>query len=303
MSTGRNEPTPHTWRPPHEEKLLRTILERCPTNDLPVGAGQDDAAVLPNRLVLNVDTMTRSRHVPRELDPTDLGWKFVAATLSDVGAMGAQPRYFAFSLTRDDELEEQPLIDGIAQALRHHNLTLIGGDLVDGEELSLTGVALGELPGKPLRVDQAQPGDAIAVTGPLGGPNAYVQAILNDLQPPKPLYRAFARPEPPIHLGVELSQRNARAAVTDISDGLLADAEIIARRSHVNLHIEADRLPIHPHVEDVATELNRDPLDLALEGGEDFQYLICAPQDLLEELNLTIIGRVKPGPGTVKVER
>ncbi|MEO2241703.1 MAG: thiamine-phosphate kinase [Euryarchaeota archaeon] len=302
MSTGRNEHTPHTWRPPHEEELLRTILERCPTNNLPVGAGQDDAAVLPNRLVLNVDTMTRSRHIPRELNPKDLGWKFVAATISDVGAMGARPRHFAFSITRDGKLEENPLIDGIARALRHHDLTLIGGDIVDGEEFSLTGVALGELPGKPLRVDRARPGDVIAVTGPLGGPNAYVQAILNDLQPPKELYRAFARPEPPIHLGIKLSQRNARAAVTDISDGLLADAEIIARRSEVKLVIEAERVPVHPRVEDVATELDRDPLDVALEGGEDFEYLVCAPEELAEELDLTVIGRVEPGPGTVEVE-
>ncbi|WP_457614070.1 thiamine-phosphate kinase [Methanopyrus sp.] len=297
MSSGFKRPSPRTWRPKEEEELIERIVRACPTEGPWVEAGEDDAAVLPDGTVVNFDAMTRSRHVPKELKDRDLGWKFVTSVVSDVGAMGGEPNFFGFSVCLDDEVEIEQLVRGVSEGLREFGTSLIGGDIVEGRELILSGTCLGELEGEPLLMSNARPGDVVAVTGPLGGPNAFVRAVLNGVKPGETLYKRFARPRPPVEVGVELARRGCRAAVTDISDGLLAEAEAIAKRSGVAIEIHAWRVPIDKGVEEVARRLKVDPVDLALEGGEDYEFLICSPEDVVEEFDLTVIGTVTEGEG------
>ncbi|WP_457620075.1 thiamine-phosphate kinase [Methanopyrus sp.] len=302
MSSGFKGPSPRTWRPKEEEELIERIVRACPTEGPRVEAGEDDAAVLPDGTVVNFDAMTRSRHVPKELKDRDLGWKFVISVVSDVGAMGGEPSFFGFSVCLDDEVDVEHLVRGISEGLREFGASLIGGDIVEGKELVLSGTCLGELGGEPLLMSNARPGDVVAVTGPLGGPNAFVRAMLDGVEPEETLYERFARPRPPVEVGVELARSGYRAAVTDISDGLLAEVEAIARRSGVAIEIHAWKVPIDEGVEEVARKLNVDPVDLALEGGEDYEFLICGPEDVVEEFDLTVIGTVKEGEG-VRVVR
>ncbi|WP_456481625.1 thiamine-phosphate kinase [Methanopyrus sp.] len=297
MSSGFNEPSPRTWRPREEEELIERIVKACPTDGPRVEAGEDDATVLPDGTVVNFDAMTRSRHVPRELKDRDLGWKFVASVVSDVGAMGGEPDFFGFSVCLDDEVDVEQLVLGISEGLREFGTSLIGGDIVEGEELVLSGTCLGELAGEPLLMSNARPGDVVAVTGPLGGPNAFVRAVLNGMEPGETLYERFARPRPPVEVGVELARSGYRVAVTDISDGLLAEVEAIARRSGVAIEIHAWKVPVDEGVEEVAEKFGVDPVDIALEGGEDYEFLVCGPEDVVEEFDLTTIGRVTEGEG------
>ncbi|WP_168168757.1 thiamine-phosphate kinase [Methanopyrus sp. SNP6] len=302
MSSGFKGPSPRTWRPKEEEELIKHIVEACPTEGSWVEAGEDDAAVLPDGTVVNFDAMTRSRHVPKELKDRDLGWKFVASVVSDVGAMGGEPSFFGFSVCLDDEVDVEQLILGISEGLREFGTSLVGGDIVEGDELALSGTCLGKLKGEPLLMSNARPGDLVAVTGPLGGPNAFVRAILNGLKLEETLYERFARPRPPVEVGVELARSGYRVAVTDISDGLLAEAEAIARRSGVAIEIYAWEVPVDEGVREIARRLGVNPVDLALEGGEDYEFLICGPEDVIEEFDLTTIGRVTEGDG-VRVVR
>ncbi len=285
---------PEGWRSGWEVEAVGEFLSRCPTGG---GAGEDDAAVLPGGLVLNVDAMNRSRHVPRELRDEDLGWKFVTAVVSDVAAMGGRPSWFALSVVLDDGVDVGRLAEGVGEALREYGAVLVGGDVSRGEELSLSGVCLGRVVGRVLRACDAVPGDAVGVSGPLGGPNAFVRCVLEGVDPPEGAYEAFARPVARVDLGVELSVSGERVAVTDVSDGLVADARWLAEVSGVRLVIEGGSVPVHPVAVEAGEVLGVDPLELALEGGEEFELLACGPEDVLEGFGFEVIGRVEEGSG------
>jgi len=288
---------PEGWREDWEEEAIRAFLSCCPSGG---GAGEDDAAVLPGGLVLNVDAMNRSRHVPRELREEDLGWKFVTAVVSDVAAMGGRPEWFALSVVLDDRVDVERLAEGVGEALREYGAVLVGGDVSRGEELCMSGVCLGRVVGRVLRARDARPGDAVGVSGPLGGPNAFVRCVLEGVDPPEGAYEAFARPVARVDLGVELSASGERVAVTDVSDGLVADAGWLARVSGVRIVVEGDSVPVHPAAVEAGEVLGVDPLELALEGGEEFELLVCGPRGVLEGFGFEIVGRVEEGRG-VKV--
>jgi thiamine-monophosphate kinase len=238
------------------------------------------------RLVVTTDVLVEGRHFSAELSaPADWGWKAVAVNCSDVAAMGALPRWLVLALTvpagTPVELLDQVYV-GVGEACQGFAVDLVGGDVSAGPVLSLAVTALGEAERVVTRAG-ARPGDRLAVSGPLGAAAAGLALLRRRDQAARDLLGRFPalaeahrRPCPDLGAGLRLAQAGA-TAMLDVSDGLAGDALHLAEASGTGLEIDDRSLPLAPGVREAAALLRRDPVELALGGGEDFVLAAALP--------------------------
>jgi thiamine-monophosphate kinase len=255
-----------------------------------VGVG-DDAAVLEptagHRLVVTTDVLVEGLDFAADLsEPEDWGWKAVVANLSDLAAMAAEARWLVVALTVPEATPVATLervYAGVVEACRTFAVSLVGGDVSAGPALSLAVTALGEAE-RPVPRSGARPGDRLCVTGPLGAAAAGL-ALLQSGDPAAHgllgrfpgLAAAHRRPRPALAMGVALARAGATAMI-DVSDGLAGDALHLAEASGVGLEVHDAAVPLAPGVAEAAALLGRDPLELALGGGEDFVLAAALPR-------------------------
>ena len=284
-----------------------------------IGIG-DDAAVIAaadgSVRAVSIDAIVdgvafRRRWCP----PRAIGRKAAGAALSDLAAMGAEPAELYVwvgipeDLDRDEALE---LSDGIAEVAERAGAALLGGDLTASPVLAVAVTAIGTAPDAERIVGRAgaTAGDAVCVSGALGGAAAGLMLLEHpELAAEVPDAAAAAArsrqlaPEPRLALGPELAAAGATAMI-DVSDGLGAEAEHLAGASSVGLEIEVDRVPVAPGVAEVAAAAGRDPVELVVSGGEDYELLCAIPRARLGAclaaaqrcgIALTEIGRVAAG--------
>lgn len=272
-----------------------------PAADVALGIG-DDCALLrvPSgmELAVTTDTLVAGRHFLPSAQPSDIGWKALAVNLSDLAAMGAEPRWFTLALTL--EAADDAWLAGFAHGLRElaarHGVALVGGDTTRGP-LAISITAMGLLPaGAALRRSGARAGDAVCVTGTLG--DAALALALRG-GPLAPGLRArLDRPEPRVAAGLAL--RGVAHAVIDLSDGLAGDLAHVLAASGVGATIEAGTLPMSPAF---AQHAATDRLALQASGGDDYELCICLPPDQVHaararlDVPLTVIGQVTARPG------
>lgn len=277
-----------------------------------LGVG-DDCALLPGSsacTAISTDTLVEGIHFFADVDPKTLGHKALAVNLSDLAAMGASPRFFTLALTlpRVDHDWLSQFSAGLFALADQFQIELVGGDTTRGP-LSITITVLGELNADDaLRRDGAKAGDDVWVSGRLGGAALALMQLL--AQGTRAAIDAHLRtrleaPQPRIDLGKRLTSL-ANAAI-DLSDGLLADLNHIARQSTLSATIEWSTLPIHPALKQEGMLVQQ---ACALAGGDDYELCFTAatPQRdnitrLGEELGLplTRIGTMTAGPIQVRV--
>lgn len=278
-----------------EEDIVRLIrLKSQPEHNLPhliAGIGDDAAGFLPENhpLLVSTDMLVEGVHFDMSyMTPYDLGFKAMAANLSDLAAMGADPAYGFLSLglssPEADFLDQ--LMEGMLTLSRQHGLNLIGGDTVRSPliVINLCVMGYGRASQLPLRA-KAQVGDAVCVTGWLGlssGGLKYLQQKEPILKPEaKTLIKAHLQPQPRLAAGQALAQSGRLHAMMDISDGLATDLARICQASEVGAIIEEALLPISPETFSLAAYLGDSAIDWALTGGEDYELLFtCRPQDV-----------------------
>lgn len=250
----------------------------------------DDAALwqpTPGRSeVLTTDALVEGVHFRLQTtDWRDLGWKALAANLSDVAAMGARPRRAFITIgvpgqTRIADLEA--LYEGIHDLADRYEVVVAGGDTVTAPLVLLSVSVVGELKGPGLRRGAAQAGDLLAVTGPLGASAGGLELLESGGSPrdddERTLAAAHRRPEPRVREGLLLVEAGVRCGM-DLSDGLLGDATKLAHASDLGAMLDRDGIPVHPALERRFGDRAR---DLALAGGEDYELLIAAPTEVLE---------------------
>ncbi len=297
-----------------EDPLVADVITRYPGADwLVVGPG-DDAAVLdlsarfPGRLVFCTDTLVEGLDFRRDWSsPQDVGAKTAAQNFADVAAMGGRPHALLVSLTTPADVPAdwaRGLADGLAEECTRAGAVVAGGDLSAGEQLVVTGTALGTLTGsRAVLRSGARPGDVVAVAG-VSGRSAAGWALLRagfrrtdgpvDNAGPDPavspaeravvgaLIADHCRPRPPYQAGPEAAEAGATAMI-DTSDGLLRDVERLGRASGVTLDLDSAALAPDADLRTAAVLLARrtgtehDPLGWVLTGGEDHALVACFP--------------------------
>lgn len=232
----------------------------------------DDAAVVRARgySVTSVDMMIEGVHFRSDqLTGEEIGHRALAAALSDVAAMGADPgeAYVALGLPPGAQRQALDLAAGLQALASRHGVTLAGGDVTRASELtvSVTVVGWADDPAGIIGRDGAAVGDLVCVTGELGAAGAWLQGIESARE-------AYARPEPRLEEGRALAAAGARAMI-DISDGLATDADHIGRSSGVRLELSLAALP----VADVVTQLAVPPGEFAATAGDDYELCACIP--------------------------
>jgi thiamine-monophosphate kinase len=258
--------------PGREFDAIRALVARWGARARGIG---DDAAVLDvpdgEQLVVSTDVSVEHVHFRREwLTAGEIGWRATVAAASDLAAMAATPIGILTALTVPPSWRgELPAIGvGIGEAAERVGAAIVGGDLSDGDVLSLAVTVLG-CSRRPLRRSGAKPGDALWVTGAFGGPGRAVRDWLALRTPLAEASLRFARPSARIAHARWLAERGATACI-DISDGLVADLGHLAAASEVRVEVALDALPC---VADVSR------LDAAV-SGEEYELAVTAPADL-----------------------
>lgn len=261
---------------------IRRHVERASAGaanrDVVLGIG-DDAALLRARsdedVAVSTDTAVEGVHFDWRVDDASaVGRRALAAAVSDLAAMGARPLGCTLALAVDPKLELQRMdasLRAFISEAAKRGCTLAGGNLSRAGETSFAVTVLGTTRrGKALRRDAAKPGDAIFVTGTLGGAalaraaaGAKKKSASNRFVPPDRLEagRALAR------------LRGARAACIDLSDGLASDLPHLLGRHAPGAEIELERLPRARGFEGRCEAADIDPLAALVGGGEDYELL------------------------------
>ncbi len=291
-----------------EFELLARIRERLPAGGprIHLGSGDDAAIVVPGgATATSVDALVEGVHFRRDQATlAQIGHKALATALSDLAAMGAEAgeAYVALGIPRDlDEDGCLELLDGMAALAAATGTTLAGGDVTRAAELVLAVTVVGHAPTPEdlVRRGGAGLGDALVLTGEIGGAAAGLQLLENprfgtDFTLSSPIARIKANSavegvvarqlEPVARLGAGRALAGAGAtAMIDLSDGLGGDAGHLAASSGVGVRIDAATLPLAAGVAEVAEAAGRDPIELAVSGGEDYELLAAIPAERVEE--------------------
>jgi thiamine-monophosphate kinase len=282
-----------------EDELIARVQARLPQagrirrggSSLVLGIGDDAAIYRPHPeedLVFTTDMMHEDRHFLRRYRAADVGWKALCRGLSDIAAMGAHPRFALLSLAVGPWVKPKWMdgfYDGFLALAAENQVVLAGGDLGRAAHTAIDVVVCGSVPrGRALRRDGAQPGDAIYLSGALGG------GLLGLRSPRHKAARTrHLRPEPRVALGLWLQRKAIATAAMDLSDGLSSDLTRLCRASGVSARLTGV-LPVFPG----ATEAD------ALHGGDDYELLFTAPPSarvpkVVAGLPVTCIGEVKAG--------
>ena len=252
--------------------------------DLLLGIGDDAAIIRPRTgfdLCFSSDMLLANRHFFPNDPPQAIAHKILATNISDIAAMGGQPRWILLSaaLPELNEAWLQAFSGSLFATLRQYGITLIGGDTTRGN-LAFNVAITGELPaGKALRRSGAQHGDDIWVSGQIGLAAAALHHIWGNIKLPEHLFAqceaARLRPTPRVALGQAILP--LATAAQDISDGLAQDLGHILAASRVGAEIHAHAVPTLPALRQALPEHIVHELTLA--GGDDYELLFTAPPE------------------------
>jgi thiamine-monophosphate kinase len=278
-----------------EFDLIRRYFDRqSGASGVVTGIGDDGAILTPTpntQQVQVIDTLVEGVHFPAATRPFDIGYRVVAVNLSDIAAMGANPRWMTLALTLNDANDEwlDAFSNGLFEAAGEHGVHLVGGDTTRGPVITVTVTISGEVePGEALLRNGAQDGEGIFVTGTLGDAAAGLKCLQRG-EASGALQQRFLRPTARVETG-RLLVGNASAAI-DISDGLVGDLNKLLKTSGVGGQIDIDKLPLS----DTLCEIfgADDAARYALTGGDDYELCFTAdPAKVASIHGITRIGTV-----------
>jgi thiamine-monophosphate kinase len=244
-------------KPCAEDRLLRELLALVPLpEDQPLGPGDDCAAIRPpargQLLLLKTDCVAEGVHFLRSHDPARVGWKALCRPLSDIAAMGGTPREALVTFFSPPDVGPEywkKFYRGLGRAARRFGVVIAGGEMSrQPSGIAVSIALLGTVAQKNLlRRSGGKPGDAIFVTGVLGGS----------------LARHHLDFVPRLEEGHWLAATHTPSAMMDLSDGLGSDLPRLARASGCGFEIDRDAIP----------KRRGSALQAALTDGEDYELL------------------------------
>lgn len=298
-------------------EILRKRHRRAAPN-VRIGIGDDTALIRRTSgrdMLLTTDLLVEG--VDFDLAWTtfrEIGYKAMAANLSDIASMGGVPLYALASIAlpgKTSMASVRQLYRGLTDLARRYGVHLIGGDTSSTPgEVMVSVTLIGEVePRRAIRRSGARPGDRIFVTGTLGDARAGLERLEHPRRGgrngggDRALVRRFLHPSPRVREGRILAERGLATAMIDLSDGLSTDLHHLCDASGVGATLDPDRLPVSPSLRKFARRRHADPVRYALSGGEDFELLFTVKSSKVPELlrlgasgklNSTMIGEIEP---------
>jgi thiamine-monophosphate kinase len=299
--------------------LIRRRLPAAPSWIL-TGVGDDAAVVEPSRNradVITTDALVDGIHFDRRFTPpAAVGHRAMAANLSDLAAMGAEPRVALLSLVLPATLaaaDLEAIVDGLLALAAAHGVHLVGGNVTRSPgPLVIDVTAIGAVHHRRvLTRGGARPGDEVWVSGTIGAAAAGLQmlqagvAATDDVQA---CMDAYLAPQPRLRLGSLLGRNRAASACVDLSDGLADGLAQLANASGLAIEVDREAVPLHPATRAWLAARTSDAVAVAAAGGDDYELLFTvsprqrsrlrAVQPHLRGLTVTRIGRAVAGSGT-----
>lgn len=277
----------------NEFNLIKQLSALVPTagKGVAIGIGDDAAVIETNnkKLVVTTDSLVEHVHFERSwFTPKQLGERLVAVTISDIAAMGGNPKYILISLTIPPLLPPQfiqQLYKGIGVVCRKYSSVVIGGNISKGNQLAFSATAIGEI-SKPIVRSGAQVGDALLVTGILGDAAGGLFILRNKLKE-KTLIKKWVSPTPRIEEGKVIAKY--ATAMIDISDSLSNDLLHLCEQSRVGVTLFTNAILLSKALKKAV----QNPLDFAINGGEDYELLFTAQKNSVEQIVKEVAKRTK----------
>ena len=291
-------------------RLRREVRSRNGRVVLGIG---DDCAILRlpqnHEVLLTTDLSLEGVHFRRDWQsPECIGHRCLARGLSDIAAMGGRPIAAFLSLALPADCEQRwvdRFFAGLLTLARRYRVQLAGGDTSRSRSGVLADVVVAGSVGrgKALLRSGAKPGDQVYVTGALGESAAALRSLSDGK-----VRRRDVFPDPRISVGEWLQRKGIASAAIDISDGLSTDLAHICEESGVGATIDAETVPIHPAAQKLLRSTASVPLQLALNGGEDYELLFTASKSRripthIAGVKVANIGEIVPGRGLTIVHR
>jgi len=286
---------------------------------VPLGIGDDTAVIIPPpkgaMLLFTTDMMVEGTHFRLEwASPWQIGWKAVAAAVSDIGAMGGKPvaAVAAVGLKGNEKTYiVNELAKGMNAVAEKYGFDIVGGDTVLSQNgivicISVTGEALST---SIAQRKGARPGDLILVAGDTGASAAGLEVLRKKgksglTQAERTVVAKHLVPEPLLDAGRVAVATGCITSMMDLSDGLSADLPRLAARSGAGAIIHASQLPILTETYKVCAAHGFDPVNLAIAGGEDYGLMMTAAPDDARNLastiraatgcNVAVVGEILP---------
>lgn len=294
-----------------ELPLLQSIRERFKVRSKAIIAGiGDDAAVLEpeqQKLLLTTDMMTEGVHFdPAFITPFQIGFKIVSVNVSDIYAMGGEPRFMLLALAVNKRTTGEfidSFLNGVQSAMDRYRIKLIGGDLSATPAGMVVSATLAGYAKRPVMRSGARPGDRIYVTGNIGDSACGLELLKNIKRPVA--VETGDKTDTPMRWSVmhQLIKRHllpeARklgkpsryaTSMIDISDGLFIDLTRLCDESRVGASINVKEIPVSVQMKKAAAFLGMDPLTFATSGGEDYELLFTVPAG--KRVNARCIGEI-----------
>ncbi|WP_246098208.1 thiamine-phosphate kinase [Rhodococcus spelaei] len=283
--------------------IERAVAGRPQPDTTLLGPG-DDAAVVrapDGRVVVSSDMLVQGRHFRFDWSkPEQVGRKAVAQNGADIVSMGAWPTAFLVSLGCPPDTPvalTDALTDGIWAEAQALGAGVVGGDTVQSEQVVLSITVLGDLGGADAVLRSgARPGDLVAVAGRLGWSAAGLAVLLVGSVDFPELVGAHQVPVPPYVAGPAAARAGA-TAMTDVSDGLVADLGHMCTASGVGIDLDSSLLEPATELRAAAAALDVDARHWVLTGGEDHALAATFPTEAVLPEGWRRIGEVRAGAG------
>ena len=268
----------------------------------------DDAAVVTapdGRVVVSTDMLIEGRHFRLDWStPYEIGRKAIAQNAADIEAMGARATAFVVGFGAPSSTgvaAVQELSDGMWHEAQALCAGIVGGDMVASPQWVVSVTVLGDLDGRaPVTRAGARAGSVIAVAGDLGRSAAGLALRHNGISDFAEITERHRVPRPPYGQGRVAADAGA-LAMTDVSDGLVADLGHLARASGVVLDLSSESLRADVDAVALAAAASgADPWSLVLGGGEDHALVACFPD--APPAGWRVIGEVRDGPAGVLLD-
>ncbi|MFO7851970.1 MAG: thiamine-phosphate kinase [Bacteroidota bacterium] len=282
-----------------EFKFIDRIADRFNNLLLPeyMGIG-DDCAIIPyseeEDLVFTTDMLIEDIHfLKNRIRPEQLGYKSLAANLSDIAGMGGKPvgSFLSIGIPAETDVEYlDTIMKGYHELSHKYQVQLLGGDTTKSNKYLVINIGvIGKCKkGKARLRSMAQSNDIVCVTGFVGDSAGGLQVLLKDLPETEDnvyLINKHHLPEPHVKEGIWLAQHPGVHAMMDVSDGISSDLSHIIKKSGKSAVVYLDKLPVSDTLKRVALEQDWDINRLATSVGEDYVLLCTIKDDEYKKIN------------------